>query len=427
MRIRSTILLAALVAALPLAARGADWPQFRGPDRSGVSKETGLLQSWPKEGPTLLWTYENAGQGFAGPAVVGGRLYTMGCRKDTEHVIALDERGQERWSAKIGPVYDFNSNSWSRGPNGTPTVDGELVFALGSQGTLVCVGANDGREVWRKDLPKELGAEVNGISGPEKIGWGFTWSPLVDGDKLICTPGGPQGLFAALDKKSGRVLWRSKDVKDQCTYSSPLVAEIGGVRQYVYLVQGGLVGVSAADGALLWSYQRDEAYPDVVIPTPIVQGDKVYATAWGGGAMLVKLTRDGAKFKPELVYSERAISNSVGGVILVGKYVYGFHEKRAWECQELDTGKIAWEARRRALGAGSAVYADGNFYALGEDTGVVALIAADPKAYKEKARFPLPKKSALRKSNGKVWTYPVLSDGKLYLRDQELIFCYQVK
>jgi outer membrane protein assembly factor BamB len=352
----------------------------------------------------------------------------MGCRKDTEYVIALDDKGKQRWSAKIGPVYDFRANSWSKGPNGTPTVDGELVFALGSQGVLVCVNAGDGTEVWRKDLPKELGADVSPAGGgPEKGGWGFCWSPLVDGDRLICTPGGPQGLFAALDKKTGRVLWQSKDVKDLCTYASPVVAEVGGVRQYVCPVQEGLVGVAAADGSLLWRYKREEAFPDIVAPTPIVQGDKVYATAWGGGAMLVKLTRDGQKFKPELVYSERAIGNIVGGVILVDKHVYGFHDKRAWECQEFDTGKIAWEARRRALGAGSAVYADGNFYCLDEDKGVVALLAADPRKYTEKARFELPKKSSLRKANGKIWTYPVISDGKLYLRDQELIFCYQVK
>jgi outer membrane protein assembly factor BamB len=427
MRIRSTILLAT-VAALPLAVRAADWPQFRGPDRSGVSKETGLLKAWPKEGPKLLWTYADAGQGFSGPAVVGAQLYTMGCRKDTEYVIALDDKGQQRWSAKIGPVYDFGANSWSKGPNGTPTVDGELVFALGSQGVLVCVNAKDGSEVWHKDLRKELGAEVNGITGPDNIGWGFAWSPLVDGDKLICTPGGPQGLFAALDKKSGRVLWRSKDVKDQCTYASPLVAEVGGVRQYVALVQAGLVGVSAADGSPLWSYKRETPYPEVTIPTPIIHGDKVYATAWDGGAMLVKLTPDGKKFKPELVYSEREISNNVGGVILVGQHVYGFHAARAWQCQEFDSGKITtWTSGRRGLGAGSAVYADGNFYCLGEDKGIVALVAADPKKYAEKARFELPKKSALRKPGGKIWTYPVVSDGKLYLRDQELIFCYQVK
>jgi outer membrane protein assembly factor BamB len=223
------------------------------------------------------------------------------------------------------------------------------------------------------------------------------------------------------------VLWHSKDVEETCTYSSPVVAEVGGVRQYVGLTQKGLVGVSAADGSLLWSYRRDEAYPDVVIPTPIVQGDKVYATAWGGGAMLVKLTPDGKKFKPELVFAEREIGNRVGGVIRVDKHVYGFHETRAWECQDFDSGKVTWRSTRRGLGAGSAVYADGNFYCLGEDKGIVALVAADPKAYEEKARFELPKKSALRKSNGKIWTYPVLSDGKLYLRDQELIFCYQVK
>ena len=202
------VLMSLLASAWVATARAADWPQWRGPDRGGVSAETGLLKQWPKGGPELAWSFENAGTGYGSFAVVGGRAYVLGARpvdapgaKRTEELIALDENGHEHWKADIGPMYDFEGNQWSGGPNSTPTVDGDLIFALGSQGILVCVKAADGTEVWRKDLPKDMCGEISsGGFGPEKMGWGFSWSPLVDGDKLICTPGGPKGLFAAVEK-----------------------------------------------------------------------------------------------------------------------------------------------------------------------------------------------------------------------------------
>ena len=228
--------------------------------------------------------------------MVGGRVYILGARpvdaagvKRIEQILALDDKGKELWKADIGPMWDFKGNQWSGGPNSTPTVDGDLVFALGSQGILVCVKAADGAEVWRKDLTKEFGAEVSpGPGGPPKRGWGFSWSPLVDGDHLICTPGGPNGLFVAFDKTSGKVLWQSADLTDACTYSSPIVAEVNGVRQYIALTQTGVVGVSAKDGSTLWQYRRDEPFPDVVCPTPVCKGDLVYINAWSGGGTLLQ-------------------------------------------------------------------------------------------------------------------------------------------
>lgn len=414
----------------------ADWPQWRGPHRDGVSTETGLLAKWPKDGPQLVWTFDKAGAGYAGPAIVGGKLYTMGTRDKTECVIALDEKGQELWSSKIAPVFDFAGNTWSGGPNATPTVDGELLYALGSQGMLVCVDTR-GKERWRKDLPRELDAQVNPTGGgPKKMGWGFSWSPLVDGEQLICVPGGPGGLFAALNKKTGEVLWRSKEVKDQATYSSPISATIGGVKQYIQLTQDGVVGVSAKNGELLWNYKRDNPFPDVVCSMPICQGDKVYVTSWGA-AELIKIEPDGKKFKATPAWgedeiSERKIGNRHGGVVVMGKYVYGYHEELGWMCQEFASGKVQWESGRFALGAGkvgSLVGADGRLYCLGEKnkTGVVGMIAATPAKYTEISRFTLPRTSAIRKRSGGLWTVPVIADGYLYLRDQELIFCYKVK
>jgi outer membrane protein assembly factor BamB len=429
MRTRSVLAVAAGLALLPLSS-AADWPQYRGPDRSGVSKETGLLHSWPKGGPKLLWTSKEIGIGYSGPAVVGGVVYLMGAREGTECLLCLDGEGKEKWVAKIGPVFDFKSNQWSAGPNATPTVDGGLVYALGSQGVLVCVQAADGKEVWRKDLPQDMDAAVNPVGGgPERFGWGYCWAPLVDGEQLVITPGGPKGLFAALDKKTGKELWRSKDVPEQATYASPMVLEVGSVRQYLALHQKGVVGVAAKDGELLWSYQRDEPFPDVVIPTPVVQGNRVYVTSWGANAELLQIDPDGKKFKAKVAWSEKEISNIQGGVVLVGDNVYGFHAERAWECQDFATGAIKWTSKRNALGAGSLMAADGLLFCLGEKGGKgdVALLEASPAKYTQKGRFQLPEGSSLRKSRGGIWTHPVLSDGKLYLRDQELLFCYEVK
>jgi outer membrane protein assembly factor BamB len=419
--------LATLVLTLPLTLHGADWPQFRGPHRDGISRETGLLQTWPKEGPSLVWTFKKAGAGLSGPAIVGGKVYLMGLRDGGEVVFSLDEKGQERWAARIGPTFDFKGNSWSAGPLGTPSVDGDAVYALSSQGELVCVDAAKGTERWRKNLPKEMAAEVNPIGGgPEKFGWGFAWSPLVDGDHLIITPGGPKGLFAALDKKTGNVIWQSKEVTDQATYSSPLLAEVGGVRQYLALTQSGVVGVAAKDGKLLWEYKRQNEFPDVVIPTPLIHDGQVYVTAWKAGSEVIKLTPDGTKFKATSVWFNGDFGNVQGGVVLVKDHVYGYNEDRAWTCQEFATGKVVWESKRRSLGAGAVVYADGNLYCLTEN-GDVGLLAASPDGYKEKGRFPLPEKSTLRKSRGKVWTHPVIADGHLYLRDQEFLYCYKIK
>jgi outer membrane protein assembly factor BamB len=427
----SKVCLAACLVGLSLALCAADWPQWRGPNRDALSKETGLLKKWAKDGPELVWTFDKAGSGYAGPAVVGGKLFCMGAREADEYVFALDAKGQELWSAKIGPVFDFKTNRWSRGPNATPTVDGELIYALGSQGVLLCVDTG-GKERWRKDLPKELGAEVNPIGGgPEKMGWGFSWSPLDDGEQLVCVPGGPQGLFAALNKKTGEVLWRSKDVPDQATYSSPIVETIGGVKQYIHVTQDGVVGVAAKDGALLWYYKRENPWNDIVAPTPVCKGDLVFATAWGSGCVLIKVVPEGGKFKTEEVYSEKFISNVQGGVVLVGENLYGYHAEREWACMDFAKGgDNKWEdLPRNALGVGSLIYADGRLYCLAEKDGkgVAAMLEANPEKYVELSRFTLPKSSAVRKERGGVWTHPVLSDGYLYLRDQELIFCYKVK
>jgi outer membrane protein assembly factor BamB len=410
----------------------ADWPQYRGANRNDVSPETGLLQDWPAGGPKLLWTYADAGVGYSPPSVVGDRVYLTGGRGEREVLIALDVKTPkdgvvvEAWTVDVGPTFRFKSNSWSAGPSATPTVDGDSVYALGGNGDLVCVDTK-GKEHWRVNLPKDLNASVNPIGGgPKDLGWGFTGSPLIDGDSLVIAPGGSKGTLAALDKKTGKVLWRSTDLKDQAAYTSPMPFEVGGVKQYVILTNIGLAGVAAKDGSLLWQHKRPMPYNTEVINSPLISGDRIYTTvnAGSGGCEVILIEKDGDAFKATSEYANKNLMNHHGNVVLVKDHIFGFGQ--GWMCQDFKTGEIAWTERAK-LKSGSITYADGRLYCYTEDDGTAALIETSHEGWKEHGRFKIPKASMMRPPQGKVWTPPVVANGRLILRDQELVFCYDVK
>jgi outer membrane protein assembly factor BamB len=424
MKTRTLLLSAGLLCALAWPAFSADWPQWRGPDRNDVSKETGLLKSWPKAGPKLLWTYKEAGIGFSGPAVVGERLYTLGGDNDKEFVYALDISGtapRRAWSLEVGP---FFSNRNGDGPRATPTVHGDLLYAVGAQGELLCAETATGKKLWRINLRSDLGGKM-------MSGWGYSESPLVDGDKVVCTPGGPQGTLAALNKKTGEVEWRSKDLTDDAAYSSLVVGNAGGIRQYIVMTGASVSGVAAADGRLLWRYERPSRV--AAVPTPIVHDDHVYVSSgYGTGCCLLKLTAGtNGDLQCEKIYANDNMENQHGGVVLVDGHVYGSwgsnvpRPRQKWVCQDFLTGKVAWQVSDK-LEKGSVTYADGRLYCYGEQNGAVVLIEASPRGWKEHGRFKVPVDRSQRSFNGRVWTHPVVANGRLYLRDQDFIFCYDV-
>jgi outer membrane protein assembly factor BamB len=441
MKLRWMLLVCGCLLAACASAIGDDWPQWRGPDRTDVSREKGLLQAWPNGGPKLLWTSKNAGVGLSSFAVVGDRLYTMGARDKDEFVLCLDVKnnGKELWAAKLGPIFTFKTNTWGDGPRATPTVDGEFVYVLGGQSELACLKCADGTVVWSKNLIKDFGGQVMEQGPP--INWGYTESPLVDGDMLICCPGGPQGTMMALDKKTAKLIWRTKELPDQATNSSVVVANIGGVRQYVQTTYkgatgGGVAGVDAATGKLLWYAPLRKYYITAICPTPIVKGDVVYVTAGeNAGCNLFEITKDAAgKFKAEERYSkanQKVMHNDHGGVVLVGDFVFGYSNPIGWTCQEFKTGKEIWSERTRLAGKGSLTCADGCLYLLSDD-GELVLLKATNAGWDETGRFTLPAKSKVRGVEPNfiragVWTHPVVANGRLFVRDQELLFCFAVK
>ncbi len=411
------------VLAISGVAWAADWPSFRGPKGDGICTETGLLTDWSSE-PKLLWQMKGMGRGFASLAMVGTKAYTMGDRGSDGYVIAIDLATQkELWASKIGAAWTKSNDPGSRG---TPTVDGDLMYAVTGNGEMACLETGTGKILWSKNFAKDFGGQM-------MSGWGYSESPLVDGDKVVVTPGGKSAMMVAMNKKTGEVIWKVNvgDLggkgKDGAGYSSIVVANIAGVRQYITLVGRGGIGVAAENGKLLWSYNK-AANTVANITTPLVKDDLVFlSSAYNNGSGCVRLTSDGqGGVKAEEIYflDARTFQNHHGGVVLVGDHVYGGHGQNAGlpVCIELATGKVAWKAPRAPAGGSAAVLAyEGGIIFRYEKGALVTLIAADPKEYKVKGQFKLPV------DDGPAWSHPVIHDGRLYVRTQDTLMCYDLK
>ena len=401
---------------VPKVVLASDWPQWRGPQRNGNTAETGLLAEWPKEGPKLVWQVNDIGAGYSTPSVVGDRLYLLSNQGlDNEFVQALEARdGKRIWSQTIGKVGNPNQQPSYPAARSTPTVDGEWVFAFGSDGDLACLERATGKVRWQKNVRADYGGQP-GI-------WAYSESPLVDGEAVICTPGGPDATMLALNKNTGELIWKCAVAGgEQAAYTSALVIEVGGVRQYVQMLQKGLVGVEAKTGKLLWRYDRTAKGSPAVIPTPVVDGDFIYSAAGRSGGGGVRLKVNGGTFETEQLYFSPKLPTSVGGVLKVGEYLYGT-SAGALLCLEFKTGNVKWDDR--SIGAAALCYADGRLYLHGEN-GEVALLEATPEAYREKGRFkPVDQPD---RGSSKAWAYPIIADGRLYIRDLGTLWCYDIK
>ena len=393
-----------------LSVAQEEWPRWRGADLSDHSPDKGLLKKWPKNGPEQIWLYKDAGIGYSGPAISGGKFFTMGERDGEIYLIAIDiKNGKELWSTKFAKGF---KNNWGNGPRGTPTVDGDKVYALAPKGEVICLNVKDGSEIWSSDLVD---------FGGKAPYWGFSESVLVDNDKIVVTPGGGKGAIVALNKETGKLIWQSTEIKDGAQYSSIIPINHNGTDQYVQLFMKSLVGVSASDGSLLW--KTDWNGRTAVIPTPIYNDGKIYiSSGYNVGCKLINLSSEN---KVSEVYNNDTIINHHGGVILIEDHLYGHSDKGGWKCQNFETGEEVW--RSKELGKGAIHYADGMLYCLGERDGTVTLVKANTKGWEETGRFKLSPQTKLRKPSGKIWTHPVVIGGNLYLRDQEIIYCYRVK
>jgi outer membrane protein assembly factor BamB len=389
----------AILAVAAGVAADTDWPQFRGPNRDGVSKETGLLTDWPEAGPRRIWQVE-LGKGYSGIAVASGRVYTMFAEGRDELAVALDAAtGAEIWRVRVGDKF---KEMFGDGPRSTPTVDGERVYVLGARGMLYALATSDGKQIWKHDLGEEFGA-----STPK---WGFATSPLVDQQRLLVNVGGSGGSsIVAFDKGNGKELWRSQE--DKAGYSTPIVITIGERRQVVFFTGNNLVAVAPEDGRLLWKQPWKTSY-DVNAATPVfVPPDRIFVSSGydvGGAVYRV------AAGEVVEVWRNREMKNKFSSSVLHDGHLYGFDEK-TFKCVDAANGETRWESR--GLGHGSLLYADGHLIVLG-DKGALSLVEATPEGYRETARYAIFK--------GKTWTMPTLSGGTLYVRDEKQMVALDV-
>jgi len=404
------LLAIASVSAAPTKKTGSDWPAWRGPQRTGISIETGLLSEWPEAGPKHLWKATGLGAGFSTPTVAGGVIYVMGNRDGQELVLALDAaaEGKELWATPLGAVR--HEGGGYPGPRCSPTVDGDRVYALGMNGDLACLQARTGKIVWKRDLTADFGGAVPN--------WGYSESVLIDGPWLLCTPGGQQATIAALSKATGKTVWEAK-VGDAAGYSSIIKAQIQGLKQYVQLTAAGLIGVDARNGKFLW---RNDAMANGTAncSTPLCVGDRVFAASgYGTGGGLVEVQRTTNGFDAREVYFTRQMKNHHGGMVVLDGYLYGCNDPGLLSCLDFATGEVKWNDR--GSGKCSLTCADGMLYARSED-GTVSLVEATPLGFKLHGRFKEPERS-----DDPSWPHPVVANGRLYLRDQDKLFCYDVK
>jgi outer membrane protein assembly factor BamB len=407
---RLITLLAIAVATVTLrgqAPAAGDWPQWRGPDRSGVSRETGLLSQWPKGGPRQVWMTPELGAGYGSIAIRGDRIFVQGMRNRQSVVTSLNRAdGKPVWVRILGPARD---NDRGPGPRSTPTVDGDRVYVLTENGDLASLQVRDGAVVWQRNILTEFRAR--------NINWLLSESPLVDGNLVIVSPGGRNAGIAALDKMTGKTVWTSKELNDEAGYSSPIVADVQGVRTIMTLTADAAVGVRASDGKLMWRY-TEVANRTANAATPVYSDNRVFfSSAYGTGGALLALRASGADVRAEEVYFTRDMQNHHGGMVLVNGYLYGFNNS-ILTCLEFATGKMMW--RDRSVGKGSIMAAGGQLYVLSENN-VMGLVEATPAGYREKGRF------SIRDQNLPSWAHPVVSGGRLYIRNQGTLASYDVR
>jgi len=467
MNVRITV-TAVVLMVVACSSMAADWPQWQGPNRDGKSADTGLLQEWPQDGPSLAWRIDNRGGGDSAPSIAAGRIYGMGNRGDEEVVWALSEKdGSEIWATPLGPAFAQRASQGKEGPGCTPTVDGERLYVEGLGGNVACLQVGDGKIIWQIQMTEKFGGRA-----PM---WSYRESPLIDGDKVICTPGGNDAMLVALNKLTGETIWKSK-VPDApsggadgpggrpgsvggrsgeageraggsrgrqggsrgrrggfgggagAAYASIIAIDFGGQRQYVQLTAKALIGVAASDGKFLWRYDKPANRMSINCSTAIYHDGHVFAaSAYGAGGGLVKLSKDAdGSVKAEEVYATTDMQNHHGGMILLDGYLYGANggnEGGALVCLDFKTGKVMWDQRESAgrRAKGSLALADGRLYYRMED-GTVVLIEPSPKQYIERGRFEQPDRR-----RQPAWAHPVIANGKLYIRDQDVMFCYDVK
>ena len=388
------------------AAEAVDWPQFRGPSRDGTSPETGLMKRWPQDGPKELWSYDGLGEGYSSVSVVGGIVYTTGMIGGQGYLFAFDSQGKPKYKVNYGPEWTKAGNYPSA--RTTPTIDGDRLYLMSGQGRLACYKAATGERLWYVDtLDKFKG---------KNIPWGIAESPLIDGEKVICTPGGQDATMVALNKMTGATIWTTQGLSQLSAYCSPILVERGPNRLLLTMVEKAVIGVGADTGRVYWIIPHEVSY-DIQAVSPAYQDGLMYFTnGYHHGSHVFQLSPDGTSVTPK--WSEESLDVHHGGVVLVDGNIHGASSSGNWICLDLATGKV--EFTDKLVGKGSVIYVDGMLYGYGEK-GQVGLIKIKPDGYELVNSF------RVRQGSKEHWAHPAISDGRLYIRHGDCLMCYDIK
>ena len=406
--IQTVCVIVGLMVGLAAAARaeGPSWPQFHGPKRDNISTETGLLKSWPDGGPKLLWTAKGIGHGFSSMAITDGRIYTAGNIDGKTVITALDMSGKIEWQVD-------NGKSWEKpkgGSRGTPTLDGNRLYHQSPHGDAVCLDAKTGKKVWGLNILQKFGSR--------NITWGLAESLLIDGDRVICSPGGPQTAVVALDKQTGKTVWKSPSAGQLAGYASPALAEQQGLRMILTMTSRAMIGVNAEDGDLLWQFEHVTPW-DENISKPIHHDGRVFFSTQTTGSVQLKITVEDSKASVKPIWRSKDLDNHHGGAVLLDGYLYGSCHGPMWTCLDWTTG--ATKYRTRGVGKGSLTYADGMLYTFSENS-QMGLVKATPTGHPIVSQFRIPEGGS-----GPSWAHPVVCGGRLYIRHGDLLFAYDVR
>ena len=398
--------------AAPLG-KDTDWPQFHGPRRDNLSTETGLLKRWPEGGPKLVWKAGGLGHGFATVAIAKGMIYTAGDVGRDTRITVLDMHGKTLWQAKSGAAF----RRTPPGSRATPTLDAGKLYHFTGQGDMTCLDATTGKSIWTLNVIEKFGGR--------NIRWGLSESPLVDGDRVVCCPGGREVAMAALNKHTGETVWTCTGLGDKPGYTASILVDYGGLRQIVTIMANTAIGVAADTGTLLWTYGHKVPYEANCVSPVYHDGHLALAGTWGRGASLLKLNVQGRACTVEEVWRTKELDNEHGGIVLVDGCLYGQadgnHKTRHWACLDWKTGKTLWTARGLPGRTGTTSTADGMLYMM-SDQRTVALAPASPQGLDIVSRFKLP-----RGGRGAAWAHLVIFGGRLYVRHGTSLYAYDVR
>jgi len=399
-RILTFLILSAAVSA-GFSQEATHW---RGETMNGIYDESGLLKSWPVEGPEMLWVYEQLGQGHSSAVIDQGFIYTTGMTDGTGFLFKFDSSGKLLWKKGYGPEF---TESWY-GTRGSPVVAGKEIYIVSGNGVLYCLKAADGSKIWSLSFTDDLGA-----SRPQ---WGYNETPVVDGDVIYATPGGNKHNVVALNRNTGALIWSGKARGERSAYCTPLLFTHNGRKLLATHTASHLVGLDALTGEMLWSQSQPNEW-SVHANTPLYHDGAIfYFSGYGQGGGMLKLSPDGSSAKQ--AWFNKNLDSRMGGAVEVDGFIYSSGDyAREWRCVEWESGKERYASAD--LGKGVVIYADGMLYCY-SDRGELALVKADPSGFK------VISKTSVTHGSEQHWAHPVIYDGVLYLRHGNALMAYKV-